>query len=156
MLNQTTLKSFLIQSYITAAYTSHFIIGFKYKGIVYAVKADNNIIEPITIIDKDGSNPGYCLRIRLNNKKIEKYLLQNAIPYGSEDFFENEVKKSKYNRGEIFEKWVFEIYNQPWEKNHTPFYEAGDIVINGISYQIKFDRGTFITETMIKELRENQ
>ena len=56
------------------------------------------------------------------------------------------VETSKYNRGEIYEKIVTEFFGKEWEKDNVPYTEAGDLEVNGIAYQIKFEKATFVNE----------
>ena len=58
-------------------------------------------------------------------------------------------EESKYNRGEIFEKLVTEFYGQKWEKDNVPFTDDGDLTVNGIAYQIKFQKATFTSEKQL-------
>lgn len=58
-------------------------------------------------------------------------------------------KDSKYNRGEIFEKMVTELNGQEWEKDNVPFTDDGDLTVDGIAYQIKFEKATFTSEKQL-------
>ena len=70
----------------------------------------------------------------------------------SEKFFNEQVASSKYNRGEIFEKLVTEHYGQVWVKDNIPFTEQGDINVNGVEIQIKFEKATFINEAQMERM----
>ena len=50
------------------------------------------------------------------------------------------------NYGKAFEKLITEYFGQVWEDDHIPFWEAGDIELNGQAYQIKYDRCNFCNE----------
>ena len=63
-----------------------------------------------------------------------------------------QVENSKYNKGEIFEKFITEYFGQKWEKDNIPFTEAGDIEINGVAYQIKYELASFCSETTLARL----
>ena len=80
------------------------------------------------------------------------FLMPKAQMLCSEKYFEELVANSKYNRGEIFEKLVTEYFGQVWVKDNIPFTEAGDIEVNGISYQIKFQKATFCNEKSLASL----
>lgn len=70
----------------------------------------------------------------------------------SKEFFEETVKNSKYNKGEIFEKMVTEYFNQEWKKDNVPFTEDGDLTVNGKAFQIKFEKATFTNEKTLARM----
>ena len=47
---------------------------------------------------------------------------------------------------------VTEYFGQIWEKDNVPFTKGGDIEVNGIAYQIKFQAATFCNEKSIANL----
>ena len=47
---------------------------------------------------------------------------------------------------------VTEKFGQVWTKNSIPFTECGDININGIEYQIKYQGATFTNEKILNKL----
>ena len=80
--------------------------------------------------------------------------MQYAKPLCSSEYFEDIVNNSKYNNGEIFEKLVTEYFGQVWTKNNVPFTEDGDITINKVAYQIKFQKATFCNEKSLASLKK--
>ena len=76
----------------------------------------------------------------------------NAEVLCSEKFFDELCEMSKYNRGEIFEKLITEHFGQVWTKDNIPFTEAGDIEVDGIAYQVKFEKATFINEAQMMRM----
>lgn len=147
-----TIFNQLIKSYNEFSFTHNYVFGFEYKGNIYYTFEKSEILPYILCLDSASRGAGYSLRYKpTNEQKI--LLLQNAKVLCSADFFKNEVNKSIYNAGEIFEKLFTELNNQQWEKDKIPFYEAGDIEINGIAYQIKFNKATFTSEKQIARLR---
>ena len=71
-----------------------------------------------------------------------KRLASKGICLGSID----RLTETAYNKGENFERLVHEYYGQTWEKDTRPFTECGDIRVNGVEIQIKFDGATFTNE----------
>ena len=49
---------------------------------------------------------------------------------------------------------ITEYFGQKWEKDNVPFTEDGDITIDGIAYQIKYQKATFCTEKSLANLRK--
>lgn len=123
-----------------------YIIGFSYGTAVYMILLDK-IPQTIAKREKAGVK-GYALRLRLNNSEKEK-LLKHGAYYLCDTA---DLQNSEYNRGEHFEKVVTEFYGITWEKDYTPFYESGDITIDGQEIQIKYQNATITTEKQIQKL----
>lgn len=51
---------------------------------------------------------------------------------------------------------VTEHYGQEWGWDNVPFTEAGDIEIDGVAYQIKFEKATYVTEKRLARLRKKK
>ena len=103
-------------------------------------------------LDKASRGAGYALRFCPNNAQKAFLLAKGATVLCSKEFFETSVKNSIYNKGEIFEKMVTESFGQEWEKDNIPFTEAGDLEVNGIAYQIKFEKATFTNEKILARM----
>lgn len=151
-MTNTALFNKMVNSYNALSYAHNYIYGFYYENNVYMVYADSSINAHVLKLEKAGSGNGYMLRFRPN--KAQKLLLMgyNPILLCSKKFFNETVANSKYNKGEIFEKMVTEYHGQKWKKDNIPFTVDGDLTINNIAYQIKFDKGTFINEKQLAEL----
>ena len=149
----TALFLDMIDRYNSHSFTHNYIFGFSYKGNVYMSFAKSDILPAILMLDKASRNVGYSLRFKPNND-IKVALLANAELLCSVKFLEDMVASTIYNRGEIFEKIVTERYGQTWVKDHVPFNEAGDIEIDGIAYQIKYQKATFVSEAGLHNLEK--
>lgn len=147
----TTLFKNLIDRYNAIAYTHNYIWGFELKGIIYMSITSSEVMPYVCKLDKASRGCGYTLRYCPNIEQ-KLILMKNAEVLCSAKYFEEQVEDSKYNRGEIFEKIVTEKYGQVWIKDNIPFTEAGDIEINGIAYQIKYQKATFCNEKSIANL----
>ena len=71
----------------------------------------------------------------------------------STEYFNEVHASTKYNRGEVFEMMVTESKGQTWTKDNVPYTEDGDITVDGIAYQIKFEKATFINEAQMMRAR---
>ncbi len=58
------------------------------------------------------------------------------------------------NNGHAFEYVMHEYVGQTWEKDTLKWWEGPDMIINGITYQLKFEKATFTTETQLKKIIE--
>lgn len=147
----TALFVDMVRKYNKHAFTHKYIFGFAYKGNVYMAHADADMLLSILKLDKASRGAGYALRFCPTNA-IKVALLTNATLLCSKAFFEETVADSIYNKGEIFEKMVTEFYGQAWKKDNIPFTEDGDLTVDGIAYQIKFEKATFCNEKSLANL----
>ena len=150
MTNMTLLND-MISRYNALAYTHEYIFGFSYKGVVYMAHTDVRLLPQLLKLDKASRGAGMALRF-CPTTDIKVYMLQFAKPLCSTALFDDMVADSKYNKGEIFEKLVTEAYGQEWEKDNIPFTEAGDIEVDGIAYQIKYEKATFTNEKSLMKM----
>ena len=104
-------------------------------------------------LDRASRGAGYALRF-CPNAEQKMALMPSAKILCSEKFFNEVCAESKYNKGEIFEKMVTEYFGQVWTKDAVPFTEAGDIEVDGVAYQIKFQKATFCNEKSIANLEK--
>ena len=42
---------------------------------------------------------------------------------------------------------------QEWTKDNVPFTEDGDLTVDGVAYQLKFEKATFITEGQMMRMK---
>lgn len=155
MMNELIMNT-LINRYNKVAFTHEYIFGFTDRHNVYVCFAQADILPYICCLDKVSSarKGGYSLRFKPNKNQKELLKMQKAFILCSEEYFESLFANSKYNRGEIFEKLVTEYFGQVWEKDNIPFTKAGDIEVDGIAYQIKYQKATFCTESSIANLEK--
>lgn len=146
------LFEMMINRYNELAYTHNYIYGFYFQNVVYMVKATAEIMPYILKLEKASRGAGYALRFKPNMAQKTLLLAKGATALCSKDFFDEVVKNSKYNKGEIFEKMVTESYGQKWEKDNVPFTKGGDLTINGKAFQIKFEKATFINEKQLARM----
>lgn len=151
-MNKTAMMNAMIEKYDEKSFTHNYIFGIVVSGIVYAIKATSEILPFILTLDSASRGNGYSLRFKPTNGQKEILLAKGAKALCSARFFDAEVAASKYNRGEIFEKMVTESFGQEWKKDNVPFTDDGDITVDGIAYQIKYEKATFTTEKQLARL----
>ena len=146
------LKNLMIEFYNTNAFTHNYIFGFRMAGNIWYVTVTAEILPELLKLDKASRGAGYALRFKPN--KAQKILLMSygAKVLCSELFFDELAENSKYNKGEIFEKLVTEMNGQTWEKDNVPFTDDGDLTVDGIAYQIKFEKASFINEKQMHKM----
>ena len=153
MMNEV-IKKMLQDGYNALAFTDKYIMVYIYKKVVYFTVCDNKLVDRVTTLDKASRGQGYALRFKPNNNQRLLLMSENATALCSTEMFNSLVNSTCYNRGEIAEKLVTEYYGQKWEKDTVPFTEAGDIEVNGVAYQIKFEKATFTNEKSLMSLKK--
>ena len=144
-MTNTALFEQMFGTYARKAFTDKYIMGFTFKGNVYYAHMNEMEVKAVMTLDRASRGAGFSLRFKPNTtQKI--FMLQFAKVLCSVEFFNAEFKACKYNRGEVFEKLMTEFYGQTWIKDSVPFTEAGDIEIDGVAYQIKYEAATFASE----------
>jgi hypothetical protein len=143
-------KQAMIQGYTQYSKADLHIMGFIVGGLIYMITTAH--IDPDTITLTQASRGQGC-SLRFRPKKAQKMaLLDTAICLGSAEL----VLDSKYNRGEMFEKIVTERYGQVWVKDSVPFYMDGDITVDGVKIQIKFQNASLCTSKTLERLATAQ
>lgn len=151
-MENTALRMDLINKYHALAFTGKYILGYSYKGNIYISYQDANVVNNFIKLDMASRGQGYSIRFK-PSRADKVYLLTSSKLLCSVEYFNELVATTKYNKGEILEKLVTEIEaGKEWEKDHVPFTEAGDVEINGIPYQIKFEKATFANEKSLMAL----
>lgn len=149
----TTIFQKLINGYNALSFTHNYIFGYEYKGNVYATSVTAEVLPYILKLDKASRGAGYALRFCPTVEQKLFLMMQSTTGViCSSEYFKTEVANSIYNNGEIFEKLVTEKFGQVWEKDNIPYTEAGDIEVNGVAYQIKFQKATFTNEKSLARM----
>lgn len=152
------IKNNLIQKYIKDAFTLKSIIPSNEDGKLYFKVC--NIIELLQgtcKVERNSAKNGGTFKLKgspkkelynkIKGEKIQKCIFsaeQIERLYNSKSLFvQYQAKNGKMvrmNRGDIFEM-LFKAQNgQHWKKDNTSYKVAGDVELDGISYQIKYYR----------------
>lgn len=143
----------LLEEYNKLSYTTLYILGFADRGNIYCVEVDEEILPFVCTLDKASRGQGYSLRFKPTKAQKELLKKKGYFALCSESYFNSEVDRLPYNRGEVFEKMVTEHFGQEWVKDNVPFTEAGDIIVNGIHFQIKYEKATLTNEKTLANLK---
>lgn len=137
----------MVDFYNAHAYTHEYMFAFTVNGNIVVAIATAEILIKVCCLDKARRGAGNALRFKPNMAQ-KKLLMEECETFilCSVDHMETLVESTIYNRGEIVEKLITEYYGQTWEKDNIPFTDDGDITVNNIAYQIKFEKATFINE----------
>ena len=148
----------LFAAYRKNSVTSHFLLGFAYYGEMYVVEADYDLLYAVCKLDKASDDNGASLRYAPTYDK--KFILLNHGAHKLKDYTEKQFKadceKAKaehnYNKGDVFESHIFHMHGQSWHKDNRPFFTHPDIYIDGVGYQIKWERATLCNESTLANL----
>ena len=140
-------KQTMIRNYRKYSVADSYIIGFVANGMVYFTEV-KEIAPRFLNVEQASRGQGFNLRLRMK-AEYRNRLAKKSICLGSKDI----LTESKYNKGEIFEKYITEYFGQTWEKDTVPFYTDGDITIDGRKVQIKLDSATLCNTKQIAKLK---
>lgn len=152
-MENTRLHKEMIDFYNEKSFTHNYIFGFTYKENAYMFHCTSEMLPYLTKLDTASRGAGVSLRFKPNNSLKRSLIDMGAKAICSSVYFYDRVVNSEYNRGEVFEQFIAEMNGQEWTKDHVPFTDDGDITVNGIAYQLKFERATFISEAQMMRMR---
>ena len=145
----TTIYHALVTEYTRRAFAHEYIYGYAYKGTIYASYTNADSLAYVAKLDRASRGAGCSLRFKPDTMQKLFLLSCKTEAICSEEAFEEAAKASKYNRGELFEKIMTERAGQVWTKDHIPFDKGADLIVNGIAYQIKFEKATYTNEKIL-------
>ena len=144
-------KTNMIRDYHKLSAADYYVIGFELYGYVYAVK-QKRLYSKYLKADKESTKNGGANILRLIlTKKQKKTLTKKLSPIATIE----EMKNAK-NRGEWFESLIYKIYGQSYKKDNARFDKQGDIEIDGVQVQLKFERATVANERTIKKIKRER
>ena len=146
------LKEKMVRFYNRNAGAHTYAFLYVRNGNVWFTVTDSSVLMSVLKLDKASRGAGYALRFKPTNAVKDLLMSKGAELLCSEHYFNEQVASSKYNRGEIAEKLFTEHFGQVWTKDNIPFTEQGDINVDGIEIQIKFEKATFINEAQIERM----
>ena len=129
-----------------------YIIGFVRGGKVYYATMSFEKLAEMLKACKASSKRGGFNKVRVYvSAKAQKAMIENgeAIEVATMQ----DLVSKKYNKGEMFEKVITEtLTNDIWEKDSLPFYEGGDITVNGENIQIKLNGAELTNEKCLENM----
>lgn len=148
MTKQTMIKNY--RKY-TAANGYIFVFTFQHK--LYFVKTAE--IMPRWInesYNSSSSGGGRKIVFYLPVKDKERFVKKGAICLGSDSL----LKETPYNnKGRASEYIIFNYFGiEGYTPDTIPFYEDGDITIDGIKFQIKFQSSSIVNEKTLEKCKK--
>lgn len=129
-----------------------YIVGFIRDGKVYYVTVTFEKLAEMLKACKASSKRGGFNKVRVYvSAKMQKEMISNGE--ATEICKMEDLVAKKYNKGEIFEKIITEtLTGEIWEKDSLPFYEGGDIKLNGENIQIKLNGAELTNERCLENM----
>ena len=131
-----------------------YILGFIYKHDLYCITVDE-IMPRFMRVEKSSSKKGghEKLQFRLNNALKEQLIRKGAEKIGTE----TDLLEIAGNKGVSFERMVYRMNGQePRPKDSVRFDKGGDININGVEYQIKFDGAQIVEFRTLNKIQKER
>lgn len=127
----------------SAAHT--YALGFTAQHNLYAVKMSFAQLSKYFKLARASSKRGGFAKVRIVLRAADRMeLMASAELLGPDSLL---VKDSKHNKGENFERELTERWTgETWQKDSVPFWMDGDIRVNGVAIQVKFDGAELTNE----------
>ena len=147
-------KEEMIASYVSLSAGIKFLWAYPdtKTGIVYGGYIQHNKLAEIVTIERESSNNGGYLKLRVLIGQAKKALENPVAICTVEDMktAKTELKKKfgkSYNNGEIFEYIMYKKngIGDKWKKDNKPFYQGGDLG----KIQLKFGKASLANEHCI-------
>lgn len=131
-----------------------YILGFERREYLYAVRLYAKHIPMKWLHDsRTSTKRGACtqVRFRIPAKDMDHMIATGRAKYiGHKSLL---TSNEKYNKGDNFERIIFEMYTgKKWKKDTTPFYEDGDMIYQNRKIQIKLSTAELTNEKTIRKL----
>lgn len=144
----------MIEKYHKYSATDNYIIvaeSKKEKVVKFAIYHMYDLIGFNCFTTTTSSKGENMLRL-LVSTELKKSILATGETLTTFEEKEQIKEQLKLNNGETSEYLVTTYFNQIYKRDNIPFYEKGDININGIEYQIKSHKAMFATEKQLNTL----
>ena len=125
-----------------------YIIGFEYKKEMYMAIVDE-IMPRYISVERESSKKGgkEKLQLRLRNQHKEQLIRKGATKI--------DYERTQGNNGRNFEVWVQNYFGQTArEWDNDGFWVGGDVAVDGLEYQIKFEGAQIVMFNTLKELQK--
>ncbi len=136
-----------------------YLIFFHYKGNIYMVESEKIMPRWCAVAYESSSKGGYQkFRMAMNNTHKEQLIRKGA----NKVFTVGEFEEMPYaNKGHRCEWWLHEMYDLgEYKPDRERFDKGGDVCINGIEYQVKFENASLTNVNTLhnaqKDARKNK
>jgi len=141
------------------SYTHNYLFNFVKDGKVYALWLDNMSVDEMlmlsSVVKPSSKNAARGATLAFKGRATAAYMLGQIRGrlecIGTKAAYEADYtawhKATGYNRGDYFEYVIANMHGLQWTNhNSTRGDMAGDLVIDGVPWQLKANGGNFTTE----------
>lgn len=130
------------------------LIFFQKDGKIYLWECNHIAPRWVNSAYESSSKGGQQkFRMYINTKEKEKLIKKGAIEVMTLTDFE---KISYANKGMKCEKWLHDKTNQSYIPNNKRFDKGGDICVNGVEYQIKFENASLTNVDVLHKAQKEK
>lgn len=136
----------MFANYVATSAAMAYIVGFNLNGRAYMATV-RELVQDWVHMDRESKQNGGTakLRMALNNKQKVALIEAGAVEIGATA----DLLALHKNKGCAFEKYVTEKAGQTWVKDSVPYYLDGDLTVDGVKYQIKWENASLTNEKVI-------
>lgn len=147
-------KSNFLRYYNKLTGADRTLVFFEKKGVVYIWNckhvAPRWVKEAFESTSKGGAQK---FRMYLSAKEKEKLIKKGATPIMSKEAFES---IPCHNQGHKCEYWLHQVCNLGvYKSDNKRFDKCGDVCINGIEYQVKFQNATLTNVDVLHKAQKD-
>ena len=141
----------MLATYDRLSAAHDYALGFVHERRLYVVRMSYNELLTYAKPDRMSSKRGGWAKVRIRmNADQRKLLATTAELLGGAELLKVDPE---HNRGENLERELTERWlGKPWKKNNTPFWVAGDLQVNGVEVQVKYDGAELTNEKELTRL----
>ena len=141
----------MMNNYRATTAAMAYIVGFILNNRVYRIVMPE-MLDEMFGMDRESTSHGGHAKIKL---RLTNAIKCQLIEMGAQDIgTPAEILTGRKNKGEAFEKYETERAGQVWVKDRIPYYIDGDLTVDGVKYQIKFEGASFTNEKVIAAAME--
>lgn len=137
----------LVKNYKETSAADKYLVGFIFAKVVYELILDE-LPDWMFKEARESSSHGGAMKARFRLTKNEKYIMVNTMGAHVVGTVE-EVLSGRKNKGEAWEKYQTEKAGQEWHKDSVRYDLDGDLTVDGVKYQIKFEDASFANEITV-------
>ena len=127
-----------------------YLVGFVRHGKVYYVIVSFEKLMTMLQADRESTSHGGAkkLTVYVSTEQIVTFIM-NGEAVELCDAAELTADK-RHNKGDNFERIITEkLIGKTWKKDRTPYWQAGDINLNGEEIQVKLTKGTLVSASTL-------
>lgn len=135
----------IFKSYESRTSTENIVLGFESRGDIYQVVMTLKEMREYLIVDSQSASKKLILRVRPSASQKFELVKRGATWLMTKEDFDikqalmiADLKKT-VTRGHVFECLLTESVGEVWAMDCVGHTIQGDLVMNGIDYQIKFE-----------------